>query len=231
MNEYINIIDELILESNSLYHLNTESDKFIRWIERAKMIVKKVFGETSTEYNDFINISFVEWNFAEYPTENVNNDFIKGIDKCRISLEVFKEQIVLTSNMENVMVTDKNKKVSKIFISHSSKDKEYVDLILEMLNFIGVEKSYKRIFYSSKEGYGVPLAENIYDYLKAELNNDIMVLFILSDNYYSSIPCLNEMGATWVTSKEYYSILLPFFEFKSLKGAIDPSAICLSIEN
>lgn len=52
-----------------------------------------------------------------------------------------------------------------------------------------------------------------------------MVLFVLSHNYYQSSPCLNEMGAAWVTSKVYNSILTPNFDFKHLSGAIDPSKI------
>lgn len=57
-----------------------------------------------------------------------------------------------------------------------------------------------------------------------------MVLFILSDNYYASVPCLNEMGATWITARDYHSILLPGFEYSSIVGAIDPTKICLRID-
>ena len=51
----------------------------------------------------------------------------------------------------------------------------------------------------------------------------------MSDNYYSSEPCLNEMGATWVISKEYLTILTGDFDFKQMKGSIDPQKIGFKI--
>nr|WP_187307761.1 hypothetical protein [Ruminococcus sp. AF46-10NS] len=47
---------------------------------------------------------------------------------------------------------------------------------------------------------------------------------MLSDNYYSSVACLNEMGATWVLKKEYRSILLPGL-IQKIEGAINPNKI------
>lgn len=41
----------------------------------------------------------------------------------------------------------------------------------------------------------LPNGEDIFDYLNKALNDEIYVLFFLSDNYYSSTVCLNEMGA------------------------------------
>jgi TIR domain len=117
-------------------------------------------------------------------------------------------------------------KVNKIFISHSSKDVEYVKLLVQLLNDIGIKKSDEHIFCSSLPGYGIPYGETIYDFLKGELSNsNIMVLFVLSHNYYESAPCLNEMGAAWITSKEHNSILTPNFDFKKITGALDPTKI------
>ena len=87
----------------------------------------------------------------------------------------------------------------KLFISHSSEDREYVKLIVELLEAIGITE----IFCSSVPGYGVPLSEDIYDYLKTEFNRfDLYILFVLSDHYYGSVASLNEMGAAWVLQKE-----------------------------
>ncbi len=117
-------------------------------------------------------------------------------------------------------------KVKKIFISHAEKDKQYIDKLVSLLNNIGIKKSAEHIFCSSLSGYGIPYGENIFEYLKSELDKkDIMVLFVLSDNYYESAPCLNEMGAAWISSKEYNTILTPNFDFKKIKGAVDPSKI------
>ncbi|SFC41749.1 hypothetical protein [Clostridium uliginosum] len=40
---------------------------------------------------------------------------------------------------------------------------------------------------------------------------------------------MNEMGATWVNSKAYFTMLLPFFQFSEVKGAINPMKISFKI--
>lgn len=116
----------------------------------------------------------------------------------------------------------------KIFISHSSKDIKYVKALVKLLCDIGVTE--RDLFCSSIAGFGIPLGENIYEYLEKEFkNNNLLVIFILSDNYYKSAACLNEMGAAWVLKKEYYSILLPGFNFTNIEGAIDPRKIAIKL--
>lgn len=123
-------------------------------------------------------------------------------------------------------------KIEKIFISHASKDKEYVKLLVNLLNSMGVPKRSDSIFCSSLPEYDIPHGEDIYDYLKNELNNNkTMVLFVLSDNYYQSAPCLNEMGAAWITSKKCSSVLTPNFDFKKIEGAIDPTQISFKMND
>lgn len=117
---------------------------------------------------------------------------------------------------------------TKIFISHSSKDIKYVEPLVNLLEKLGLTE--KEIFCSSMPGYGIPVGENIYDYLAKEFqNNNLMVIFILSKNYYKSPACLNEMGASWVLKKKYYTILLPEFEFKKIDGAIDPRNLAIKL--
>ncbi|MEK9549417.1 MULTISPECIES: toll/interleukin-1 receptor domain-containing protein [Bacillus cereus group] len=123
-------------------------------------------------------------------------------------------------------------KIEKIFISHASRDKEYVKELVKLLNSIGVPTSSNSIFCSSLSGYDIPHGEDIYDYLKNELNNNkTMVLFVLSDNYYQSAPCLNEMGAAWITSKKCSSVLMPNFDFNKIEGAIDPTQISFKMND
>ena len=110
---------------------------------------------------------------------------------------------------------------TKLFISHAGADKKYIELLITLIESIGVGEDV--IFCSSIPGYGVPLNYNIYDYLKDEfLNNKLIVIFALSDNYYKSAACLNEMGAAWVLKKEYVVVLMPEFKYRKIDGAIDP---------
>ncbi len=76
------------------------------------------------------------------------------------------------------------------------------------------------IFCSSFEGYGIDLGENFLERIKNELNENILVLFILSQNFYESPISLCEMGATWIKTNEHIPILIPPFDFKDIQGVI-----------
>lgn len=123
-------------------------------------------------------------------------------------------------------VNNPNKKRKAIFISHSSKDVRYVAVIVDLLEKIGLRET--QIFCSSFPEYGIPLGENIFDYLKSQFNSlDLTVLFILSDNYYKSEICLNEMGAAWVLKQKAFPIILPEFSIGNMKGVISGSKALL----
>lgn len=122
------------------------------------------------------------------------------------------------------------KKPSKIFISHSSRDLAFVKPFVELLERIGLEP--ENMFCSSIAGYNVPLDSNIYSYLKEQFQNyDLRVIFILSENYYKSPSSLNEMGAAWVLQHRYTSILLPQFDFRDVKGVIDQMRISIKLDS
>ena len=95
----------------------------------------------------------------------------------------------------------------KIFISHATKDKTLVEEIIELIESIGVES--EKIFCSSFEGYGIPLGENFLEQIKQELSSEVLVLFVLTQNFYESKICLCEMGAAWALSKNHVPIVVP----------------------
>ena len=109
-----------------------------------------------------------------------------------------------------------------LFISHADKDSEIVSYFVDLLYAIGLKE--KNMFCSSRTELDVPIRENIYDYLRNLLDSDTVIpIFMLSDNYYESAACLNEMGAVWMKQQSYFTFLLPNFEFKQIKGAINPN--------
>lgn len=118
-----------------------------------------------------------------------------------------------------------------IFISHSSKDNKYGEIIVQLLIDIGVNRN--EIVYTSKSGFGIPKGQNIFQWLKSKLTESPFVIYILSENYYSSIPCLNEMGAAWVIENEHLAFITPEFNISDKKfrdGAIDPREMVVFID-
>ena len=121
-------------------------------------------------------------------------------------------------------------KKPKIFISHSSKDKNYVLKIVSLLDDMGLNED--QIFCSSIPGYDIPMGQTIFDYLRNQFEEyNLHIIFIHSTNYYESAVSLNEMGAAWVLKSNYTSILLPGFEFSQMKGVVNASTIALKLDS
>lgn len=78
---------------------------------------------------------------------------------------------------------------------------------------------------------GYPWGENIVDTIKNRLfGKKVHVIFMLSQNYYTSVMCLNEMGAAWILQHTYTSILLPGYEYRNIKGAIDAGKVGIKLD-
>lgn len=120
--------------------------------------------------------------------------------------------------------------MKRLFISHAEKDFCVTQAFVELLYRIGLSEN--NIFCSSISELGVPIKEDIYTYLRNLLDSDdVIPIFMLSENYYTSAACLNEMGAVWLRQKDYYIFLLPGFTFKEIKGAINPSKRGIKLDN
>lgn len=111
--------------------------------------------------------------------------------------------------------------MKKIFISHSSKDVSFVEHVIDLLEIMGIKS--KSIFCTSFEGYGVALGESFLERIKKEINEDVIMIFILSNNYYESVFSICEMGAAWVKTDHHIPILIPPFNYEEMQGVI-PSA-------
>ncbi|MFY0652769.1 MAG: toll/interleukin-1 receptor domain-containing protein [Cyclobacteriaceae bacterium] len=114
----------------------------------------------------------------------------------------------------------------KIFISHSSRNKNYGDLIVQLLRDLGIKE--EEIIFTSNVAYGIPVGENIFNWLKSQIEEKPFVIYLLSEQYYDSIACLNEMGAAWVIESAHAAIFTPDFDLASKQfqsGALDPREI------
>lgn len=124
---------------------------------------------------------------------------------------------------------EKNKR--RLFFSHSSKDKKYGQAVVKLLRSIGLQK--EQILFSSDPDYAIPVNTDIFEYLKEQIQADAYMLYLLSDQYYDSIACMNEMGAAWVMQNDYALIAAPSFDIRNSKfqkGAINPRKIVIHID-
>lgn len=122
--------------------------------------------------------------------------------------------ITVNKNLNDIV------KSRKIFVSHCSKDRPFTDKFVDLLKIIGVKDN--QIYYSSYGETGADYFEDCLDRIKTEFEeNELMVLFMLSRDFYKSKICLAEMGATWITSfGKYIPIILPPLDYGNIEGVI-----------
>lgn len=102
-----------------------------------------------------------------------------------------------------------------IFLSHRSSDKKYADALEKFLVGLGVKNN--QLIYTSHPLHKIPLDKNIYDYLRDNINRNIYMIFLWSNDYLESPACMNEMGAAWVAQCDYTNIYVPNFSFGNPK--------------
>lgn len=201
--------------------------QFSKWKQALLFELNEVYDRTKDNYIGN-TLSILNTGFKGSKDEQSFNELTGSLLAIKNNINKYYP----TESKSTVNDNDKTKEViksPKIFISHSSLDKDYVSDIVELLEDLGIRGN--QLFCSSIPGYGIPLDEDIYDYLKQQFQEyDLHIIFVLSDNYYKSPACLNEMGATWVLQKRYTTILLPGFDFKEVKGAIDPTIIAIKLD-
>jgi len=171
------------------------------------------------QYIPDIKEGLAYYRYAGADINDYYDDLLKIADRLQVELDI----------LDSTFMSDKHH-TSKIFISHASADKYVVTSLVELLNGIGLTD--KKIVCTSVTGYGIPLDENIYNWLRTQfLEYDLHVFFVLSENYYKSAACLNEMGACWLAKKDYTSFLVPKFRFEDISGAIDPRNIAIKLDS
>ena len=137
--------------------------------------------------------------------------------KIIIGIKIYKSNINVLLNGRRYIVENNSCKTvnPKIFISHSSKDKKYGAAFVRLLEDIGVDST--DIIFTSDDEHGIPLEFHIFDYLKNQIDNNCYMVYLLSDNYFDSPACLNEMGAAWVKTNDYIVMGTPDFSFSNEK--------------
>ncbi|HDF5578090.1 TPA: hypothetical protein PC790_002460 [Clostridioides difficile] len=195
---------------------------------------KKYIELGNGNYNNIKGILY-EVNKDDFLEEETKNIRITDI----LKLEPLKETKVmgLKDNKKVEVIETKDEmleggKMKKIFISYSSKNKNISNYLYDLLKKIGVKTN--NIYYSSKEETGADYLDNCLESISDEFkNNELLVIFMLSNEFYKSDVCLAEMGARWVTTNQYIPIIIPPLGYSNIRGVLDPmkNSIALTDSN
>ena len=175
--------------------------------------------------NDIKGITYNLVSYGPY-VEGADIDYIA--DLCLLRARLQKELDAVEP--DSVPEEQPKKRKKKIFISHATKDKEYIAFIVNLLEALGFHED--EIICSSIPPYCIPLDNNVFDWLVNEFeNSDLHMIFALSKTYYKRPACLNEMGAAWAMKHNWTAILLPGFDFDEIEGCIDPRQVSIKLDD
>lgn len=205
-------IKSLLVESITIM----ESEKSITEYEQ------KAKFEIDSENQKIVNSGIIGLGYYGDPKDYAFDNYLKNVTDNFIIYPHGglnrNDQINKVKADNKTTVNFQNTAPKKIFISHATADKEIVELLIDLLEDIGLKSN--QIFCSSFEGYGIPLGEGFLDRIKQELASDVVVLFIITNNFYESKVCLCEMGAAWALSKGHIPIVVPPLSYSDIKGVI-----------
>ena len=198
-------------------------------------------GEECRAYHEWYDMAYVYFkSFGFLQNDPDFQTFINAKKKgnCFVLADVYDSispsYKVLMKNTENMQKTGTDVtpvvKTPMVFISHSSKDIAFVEALVDLLEFLGLNQ--QTMFCSSISGYGIKLSGRIIDNLLSVFEeHDLYVIFVQSPNYYNSPISLNEMGAAWVLRSGFCSFLTQDMDFDKMKGVIDSSYISIKVNN
>ena len=183
-----------------------------KWQLTCKDVLINAFGE-SHRYVSYYTETVTQKNSGY----NYKIEFQNEVEQGLSVLEGIHESLELGIAPPTSKTKSKsNTKRPKIFISHSSKDKELISSFIENILILGLGLNKDDIAFTSHEIYGVKPGDKINQYIKDNIASAEVVLFMISNNYKESEVCLNEMGATWALDKSFISVLLPYAGFEKL---------------
>lgn len=105
----------------------------------------------------------------------------------------------LTRTLEVLDVILPHNSGKKVFVSHSSKDKTIVDAFVDKVFRLGIGISPEEIFCTSLEDLRIKNGEDIRHHIHENILGCEYAFLLISDNYFKSAICQNELGAVWVS--------------------------------
>lgn len=112
-------------------------------------------------------------------------------------------------------------KDKKIFISHSSQDKDIVVKFVDHILQLGIGIKAEDIFCTSIEDMGVRNGRDIRRHIQTNIRNVDYAFLLISKSYKASEICINEMGAVWAYDSHVRLYLLPDVDFNEIGWLCD----------
>lgn len=120
-----------------------------------------------------------------------------------------------------VLALEKEYHAKRIFISHSSRDKDIMEKFTDGILQLGIGLSHEDIFCTSIEEMGIKNGEDIRRHIRDNVQSADFSFLMISKNYKQSEICLNEMGAVWATENRVRYYILPDVDFKEIGWLCD----------
>ena len=168
--------------------------------------ITKIIGIFSKEFPDL-----QEYLHFNNSSAVVDTQILIGL----LEKELIDDESDIKSNIESENGKLEYGQKPLIFLSHSSKDIKYGNALEKFIKGLGVQDN--QLIYTSHPCHKIPLNANIYEYLRKNINSNIFMIILWSNDYLQSPACLNEMGAAWVTQSDYTNIYVPDFDFGNPK--------------
>ncbi len=160
-----------------------------------------------------------------YDESDILGERVFSKDITREVMYKAKEQLSNNNPLKNSVP-----KKPMVFISHSSKDYDFVEALTDMLQHIGL--THENLFCSSIPGLWIGLSQDIFESLRQLFQEyDLYVIFVQSPRYYESVASLNEMGAAWVLQTKFCSILTKDMNYDDMKGVFDKNKIAIKVND
>ena len=216
----IDPFNQLRMEYNSIRAIiesYTGNGSITSYLNGLKEAIDKADSESLNYYLERViswydaNLSAIEQN--EYVTDNEQREH----SDARALLKKLSEKLqdYDFSKVEQAGESRKKNGKKKIFLSHRSSDKRYGDALEKLIIGLGVKND--QLIYTSHPLHKIPLGMKIYDYLRDNINDQVFMVILWSNDYLQSPACLSEMGAAWVLQTDYLGIYTPDFSFGNPK--------------
>lgn len=205
--------------------------RFNRWHDYNKEIYRSSFSQPNSIYLH----DYESQIWSHIVIEDIIKDYKEDIGRLinQMQTDIERSELMKCDAPEdtvNKSSQQNTEKPYKVFISHCSKDKEFVKHLVDLLEVIGIDGKDK-LFCSSVPLYGIDLSGKIFESLLAQFKDyRLFVIFVHSENYYNSPVSLNEMGAAWVLQTDYCSFLTKGFDFKDMKGVVHDDEIAIKVD-